>query len=50
MKKFKVTAVYTDYIYAENEEEALEEFDELMADDHISPADEILVEEMPSNT
>lgn len=30
MKKFVVRGIYTEYIYAEDEEQAIEQFDELM--------------------
>ena len=46
MKKFKVSGIYTEYIYAETEEEAIEKFDELI-DFAIEPFDELVCEEMP---
>lgn len=47
MKKFVVRGIYTEYIYAEDEEQAIEQFDELMDGVAIDPFDEILCEEMP---
>ena len=48
MKKFRVSGIFTEYIYAETEEEAIEKFDEISADyDASEPFDEVLVEEMP---
>jgi hypothetical protein len=47
MKKFKVSGIYTEYIYAETEEEAIEQFDELMDGVVIDPFDEVVWEEMP---
>ena len=47
MKKFIVRGMYTEYIYAENEEEAIEKFDELIDGVAIDPFDEILCEELP---
>ena len=47
MKKFKISGIYTEYIYAEDEEQAIEKFDELMEGVAIDPFDEILYEEMP---
>ena len=47
MKKFRVSGIYTEYIYAETEEEAIEQFDEISADYASEPFDEVLVEEMP---
>ena len=47
MRKFIVRGVFTEYIYAETEEEAIEEFDEISADYASEPFDEVLVEEMP---
>ena len=46
MKKFIVRGIYTEYIYAETEEEAIEQFDELM-DFTSEPFDELVCEEMP---
>lgn len=47
MKKFKVSGIYTEYVYAETEEEAIEKFDEI-AEDYVSePFDEIVSQEMP---
>ena len=47
MKKFKIQGIFTEYIYAETEEEAIEEFDEISADYASEPFDEIVCEEMP---
>lgn len=47
MKKFKVSGIYTEYIYAETEEEAIEQFDECLNGVAIDPFDEIVCEEMP---
>ena len=47
MKKFIVRGIYTEYIYAEDEEQAIEKFDELIDPFVIEPFDEILCEEMP---
>ena len=47
MKKFIVRGIYTEYIYAEDEEQAIEKFDELMEGVAIDPFDEILCEEKP---
>lgn len=47
MKKFKISGMYTEYIYAETEEEAMEQFDELMDGVAIDPFDEVMCEEMP---
>lgn len=46
MKKFRVSGIYTEYIYAEDEEEAIEKFDEL-TDFTTEPFDELVCEEMP---
>jgi hypothetical protein len=46
MKKFKVSGIYTEYIYAETEEEALEQFDDISTDYACEPFDEIIVEEI----
>lgn len=46
MKKFKVSGIYTEYIYAETEEEAIEQMDEVF-DFTIEPFDEIICEEIP---
>ena len=45
MKKFKVSGIYTEYIYAETEEEAIEKFDEILADYVSEPFDEVVCEE-----
>lgn len=47
MKKFVVRGIYTEYIYAETEEQAIEQFDELMEGVAVDPFDEILCEELP---
>ena len=47
VKKFIVRGIYTEYIYAETEEDAIEQFDELVDPFIIEPFDEILCEEMP---
>lgn len=47
MKKFLVRGTYTEYIYAETEEQAIEQFDELMDGVVIDPFDEIMCEELP---
>ena len=47
MKKFKVSGIYTEYIYAETEEEAIEKFDEISADYASEPFDEVVSQEMP---
>ena len=46
-KKFKVSGIFTEYIYAETEEQAIEQFDEISADYASEPFDEIVCEEMP---
>jgi hypothetical protein len=47
MKKFKVSGIYTEYVYAETEEEAIEKFDELMVGVAIDPFDEVICEDFP---
>lgn len=47
MKKFKISGIFTEYIYAETEEEALEEFDEISANYIREDFDEIMCQEMP---
>lgn len=47
MKKFKVSGMFTEYIYAETEEEAIEKFDEISADYASEPFDEVVCQEMP---
>ena len=47
MKKFKVSGMFTEYIYAETEEEAIEKFDEIAEDYTSEPFDEIMCKEMP---
>ena len=46
-RKFKVSGIFTEYIYAETEEEAIEQFDEISADYASEEFDEIVCEEMP---
>ena len=47
MKKFKVSGIYTEYIYAETVEQAIELFDGISEDYASEPFDEIVCEEMP---
>ena len=47
VKRFKVSGIYTEYIYANTEEEAIEQFDECMEGVAIDPFDEVICEEMP---
>lgn len=47
MKKFKVSGIFTEYIYAESEEEAIEQFDEITSDFVENEFDEITCEEIP---
>lgn len=47
MRKFKVSGIYTEYIYAETEEEAIEEFNEISTEYAIKEFDEMVCEEMP---
>jgi hypothetical protein len=47
MKKFKVSGIYTEYIYAETEEQAIELFDGISDGYTIEPFDEVICEEMP---
>ena len=47
MKKFKVSGIFTEYVYAETEEEAIEKFDEISEDYVSEPFDEVMCEEMP---
>ena len=47
MKKFRVSGMFTEYIYAETEEEAIEQFDEISAGYASEEFDEIMCEEMP---
>lgn len=47
MKKFLVSGIFTEYIYAETEEEAVEKFDEISAEYASEVFDEVKVEEMP---
>ncbi len=46
MRKFKISGLYTEYIYAETEEEAMEQFDELTNFTN-EPFDEVICQEMP---
>ena len=46
MKKFKVSGIYTEYIYAETEEEALEQFDDISTDYACEPFDCVEIEEL----
>ena len=47
MRKFRVSGIYTEYIYAETEEEAIEEFNEISTEYAIKEFDKIVYEEMP---
>ena len=47
MKKFRVRGMFTEYIYAEDEEQAIEQFEEISADYVSEPFDEMVCEEMP---
>ena len=47
MKKFKISGIFTEYIYAETEEEAIEQFDEISADYASEPFDKVVCEEIP---
>ena len=47
MKKFLVRGIFTEYIYAETEEEAIEQFDEISANYISEDFDEIMCEELP---
>ena len=47
MKKFKVSGVFTEYIYADTVEEAIEKFDEISADYVSEPFDEVNYQEIP---
>ena len=47
MKKFKVSGIFTEYIYAETEEEAIEQFDEITSDFVENDFDEIVCKEIP---
>lgn len=46
MKKFKISGMFTEYIYAETEEEAIEQFDEISAGYASEEFDEIVCEEI----
>jgi hypothetical protein len=47
MRKFRVSGIFTEYIYAETEEEAIEQFDEISEGYATEEFDEIVCEEMP---
>lgn len=47
MKKFVVRGMFTEYIYAETEEQAIEQFDEISAGYASEEFDEIMCEEIP---
>ena len=47
MKKFIVRGIYTEYIYAEDEEQAIEKFDEISEGYATEEFDEIMCEELP---
>lgn len=47
MRKFRVSGMFTEYIYAETEEEAIEQFDEISEGYASEEFDEIVCEEMP---
>ena len=47
MKKFKVSGIFTEYIYADSVEEAIEQFDEITSDFVENEFDEIIYEEIP---
>lgn len=47
MKKFKIQGIFTEYIYAETEEEAIEEFYDISADYASEPFDEVMCQEVP---
>ena len=46
MRKFRVSGIFTEYIYAETEEEAIEQFDEISEGYATEEFDEIVCEEM----
>jgi hypothetical protein len=46
-RKFRVSGIFTEYIYAETEEEAIEQFDEISEGYATEEFDEIVCEEMP---
>ena len=46
MKKFKIQGIFTEYIYAETEEEAMEQFDDISTDYASEPFDEVVCEEI----
>lgn len=45
MKKYKVSGIFTEYIYAKNEDEAREQFDEIASEYAKSVFDVVEVEE-----
>ena len=47
MKKFEVKGTYTEIIYAESEDEALEQFYEITADYTNEPFDEVEITPIP---
>ena len=47
MKKFRVSGMFTEYIYAETEEEAIEQFDDITAGYAMEEFDEVICEEIP---
>ena len=47
MRKFRVSGMFTEYIYAETEEEAIEEFDEISANYIREDFDEVMCQELP---
>jgi hypothetical protein len=46
MRKFKISGIFTEIIYAETEEEAIEQFDEISSDYASEPFDEVVCEEI----
>ena len=46
MKKFKIQGIFTEYIYAETAEEAMEIFDDISIEYASEPFDEIVCEEI----
>jgi hypothetical protein len=46
MKKFRVSGIYTEYIYAETEEEAIEQFNEITDVFATEDFDAVVCEEM----
>ena len=47
MRKFRVSGMFTEYIYAETKEEAIEQFDEISTEYAIKEFDKIVCEKMP---